>query len=106
MGYLIMNTLFYLLSIYLTSKVLLKVIGKPAAYVFGCLACIPFIAMPVIVSPINQSTATLSFLFWSSSLFLIFSYSQRDRPWKYWLSTVLLLCAFLTYEIILPLLVL
>ena len=106
MGYLIMNTLFYLLSIYLTSKVLLNVIGKSAAYVFGCLACIPFIAMPVIVSPINQSTATLSFLFWSSSLFLIFSYSQRGRPWKYWLSTVLLLCAFLTYEIILPLLVL
>jgi len=60
--------------------------------------------MPIIVSPINQLTATVSFLYWAISLSLLFNYCITKSKITYLLSYIFLLFGFLTYEVILPLL--
>lgn len=105
-GYLLINSLLYLVAIGICAKVLRGVISLPSAIIFSLFSAIPLIAMPVITSPINQSTATVSFLLWSLSLWSLWRFLQSGN-WKSWLWTyLLLLLAFLTYEVILPLLVL
>lgn len=105
-GYLLINSLIYLVAIGICAKVLREVINLPSAIIFSLFAAIPMIAMPVITSPINQSTATVSFLLWSLSLWSLWRFLQSGSR-KSWLWTYLfLLLAFLTYEVILPLLVL
>lgn len=105
-GYLLINSLIYLAGIGICAKVLRIVISLPSAIVFTLFAAIPLIAMPVITSPINQSTATVSFLLWSLSLLSLWRF-LLSGSWKSWLwAYLLLLLAFLTYEVILPLLVL
>lgn len=105
-GYLLINSLIYLSAIGICAKVLRGVINLPSAIIFTLFAAIPVIAMPVITSPINQSTATVSFLLWSLSLWSLWRFLQSGN-WKSWLwAYLLLLLAFLTYEVILPLLVL
>jgi hypothetical protein len=105
-GYLLINSLIYLAAIGICAKVLRVVISLPSAIIFALFSAIPLIAMPVITSPINQSTATVSFLLWSLSLWSLWRFLQSGN-WKSWLWTyLLLLLAFLTYEVILPLLVL
>jgi hypothetical protein len=105
-GYLLINSLIYIAAISICAKVLQRVINFSSAIIFALFAAIPMIAMPVITSPINQSTATVSFLLWSLSLWSLWRFLQSGN-WKSWLWTyLLLLLAFLTYEVILPLLVL
>jgi hypothetical protein len=60
--------------------------------------------MPVIVSPINQLTATVAFLYWAVSLHMVMKYCQSSSRYGYFFAYLFLLCGFLTYEIILPLL--
>lgn len=102
--YLVFNTFVYFLAIGITFRVIYKIAGGYPALVFAFLASIPMIAMPVIASPINQSTATVAFLYWALSLQLLFSYCQTKSKLSLGLSYALLLCGFLTYEVILPLL--
>lgn len=105
-AYLLINCLIYLTAIGLCAKVIHTITGFKSAITFFVFAAIPIIAMPVITSPINQSTATVSFLLWSSSLISLLSFIQTKRA-IYWVTTYgFLLLAFLTYEVILPLLVL
>lgn len=105
-GYLLINSLLYLAAVSICAIVLRGIINFPSAISFMLFAAIPMIAMPVITSPINQSTATASFLLWSLSLWSLWQFLQSGI-WKFWLWTyLLLLFAFLTYEVILPLLVL
>ena len=102
--YLIFNTFIYFLAIGITFSIIYQIAGWVPALVFAFLASIPMIAMPVIASPINQSTATVAFLYWAFSLQLLFSYCQTKSKVSFCLSYLLLLCGFLTYEVILPLL--
>lgn len=105
-GYLLVNSLVYLAAIGICTIVLRGVVNFSSAIIFTLFAAIPIIAMPVINSPINQSTATVSFLLWSLSLWNLWQF-LKSGIWKFWLWTyLLLLFAFLTYEVILPLLVL
>ena len=105
-GYLIINCLIYLSAIGLCAKVIHTLAGYKSAIAFFVFAAIPITAMPVITSPINQSTATVSFLLWSASLLSLLRFIQTKRA-IYWIATYgFLLLAFLTYEVILPLLVL
>ena len=105
-GYLLINSLMYLAAIAICAKVIARISHQGNAVIFALFAAIPIIAMPVITSPINQSTATVSFLLWSLSLASLWQFLQ-SRQTRYWLGAyVLLLLAFLTYEVILPLLVL
>jgi hypothetical protein len=105
-GYLWINSLVYLLAIGVCAKVMRQILSNSQAIIFVLFAAIPMIAMPVITSPINQSTATVSFLLWAYSLAALFSYLQSGKRFSWVLSYVLLLMAFFTYEVILPLLVL
>ena len=66
-GYLWINSLIYLLAIGVCAKVIRQLLNSNQAFIFILFAAIPMIAMPVITSPINQSTATVSFLLWSYS---------------------------------------
>jgi hypothetical protein len=105
-GYLLVNSLLYLLAIGLCAQVIKGISSCASATMFVLFAAVPMIAMPLITSPINQSTATLSFVFWALSLLSLWHFLQSSLL-KYWFLTyVLLLLAFLTYEVILPLLVL
>jgi hypothetical protein len=104
-GYLLINSLIYLAAIAICAKVIAHISHQGNAMIFALFAAIPIIAMPVITSPINQSTATVSFLLWSLSLASLWQFLQSGKT-RYWLGAyVLLLLAFLTYEVILPLLV-
>lgn len=105
-GYLIANSLIYFLAIALFAKIIDELCDHSAAIIFCALASIPIIAMPLIASPINQSTATVSFLLWSLSLHSLFKFIQKGDKRSYVASYLWLLLAFLTYEVILPLLVL
>lgn len=105
-GYLLLNSLFYLAAIALCAQVIKSISNLKCAIVFLLFAAIPIIAMPVITSPINQSTATVSFLLWSLSLQSLLRFLHTNHI-KHWIFTYgFLLLAFLTYEVILPLLVL
>lgn len=105
-GYLLVNSLLYLAALAICSKVIRNIRDISSAITFFLLAAVPIIAMPVITSPINQSTATLSFLLWALSLLSLFKFLQNQRK-CYWITAhLMLLTAFLTYEVILPLLAL
>lgn len=105
-AYLWVNSLIYVLSIGICAKVVRQLLNTTQAITLIVFAAIPIIAMPVITSPINQSTATVSFLLWSLSLAALFHYLQSGKRFSWVLSYCLLLMAFFTYEVILPLLVL
>lgn len=104
-GYLWINSLIYLLAIAVCTKVLRHLLSSGQAITFALFAAIPIIAMPVITSPINQSTATVSFVLWAFSFATLFHYLQTGKRRSWLLSYFLLLMAFFTYEVILPLLV-
>jgi hypothetical protein len=102
--YLLTNTVIYLAALGLSANIFtpfLRPLGRP---LFFLLAAAPCIAMPLIVSPINQLTATVAFLYWAISLKILL-HDAHKHQWLYsGLAYFFLLCGFLTYEIILPLL--
>jgi len=104
--YLIFNTVIYLSAIFITASAIKQLLEPFAKNVFITLASIPVIAMPIVVSPINQSTATIAFLFWALSLRFLQSYCDKKTLLSYGASYILLLASLLTYEVMLPLLVL
>jgi len=101
--YVITNTFIYLSALGLSARAFSTFLGPFARLNFYILAAVPCIAMPVISSPINQLTATVAFLYWAISLNLLVSYCKYGRYSSYFLSYLILLCAFLTYEIVFPL---
>lgn len=102
--YLISNSAIYLLAILVAGRAISPFINFSSQAIFIILAAVPCIAMPVIVSPINQLTATVAFLYWSFSLSLLIAQNQSRGRLSYFIAYFWLLCGFLTYEIILPLL--
>lgn len=102
--YLLTNSAIYLLALAITAKSFFPFLSRFSRQVFFLLAAVPFIAMPVIVSPINQLTATVAFLYWAISLSAILNFRLSGNKFNYFLAYFFLLCGFLTYEIILPLL--
>ena len=66
--YLITNTAIYLAALTLTVNAFAPFLRPFARSLFFILAVVPCIAMPLIVSPINQLTATVAFLYWAISL--------------------------------------
>jgi hypothetical protein len=102
--YLLTNSLIYLSALIVTSRTLHPFLSIYSRAVFVLLAAVPCIAMPLIVSPINQLTATVAFLYWAISLNLLIKHCQSRIHYWYFFTYFLLLCGFLTYEIILPLL--
>lgn len=102
--YLFTNTSIYIAALVLTAHAFKSMLSLRARQIFFILAAVPCIAMPLVVSPINQLTATLAFLYWAISLILIQKYSRTQEWFWYGLGYLSLLCGFLTYEIILPLL--
>lgn len=102
--YLIFNSSIYLLALVITSRILRSIIDIYQTSIFLFLSCVPMIALPVIVSPINQSTATFAFLYWALSLACLEGFCKTRAKPLYFFAYVLLLFGFLTYEVILPLL--
>lgn len=102
--YLITNCTIYFIALGIAAKSLTPFLNRFSLQVFFLLGAVPFIAMPVIVSPINQLTATVAFLYWAISLQAILKFRLSNHNLYYFLAYFFLLCGFLTYEIILPLL--
>jgi hypothetical protein len=102
--YLLTNSSIYLIALVITAKSFSPFLSRFSQQVFFLLAAVPFIAMPVIASPINQLTATVAFLYWAISLNAILKFRLSGNRFNYFLAYFFLLCGFLTYEIILPLL--
>jgi hypothetical protein len=102
--YLLTNSVIYLGALLITARTFAPILSPLSRLIFILLAAVPCIAMPVIVSPINQLTATVAFLYWSVSLYMVMKYCQSGNRYGYFFAYVFLLCGFLTYEIILPLL--
>ena len=65
--YLIVNTALYLGALFITAKTIKAFLSPFATAFFISLSSLPIIAMPIVVSPINQSTATKKSSFWYSS---------------------------------------
>ena len=104
--YLIFNTLLYLSAILLTASAIKQLLNPFTDNLFIALASIPVIAMPIVISPINQSTASLAFLFWALSLRFLLSYCYKKTLLSYGAAYILVLASLLTYEVMLPLLIL
>ena len=102
--YLYANTTIYLISILITAWVIHKLAGKIAALIFSYVAVIPFISMPLVVSPINLMDSTLAYLFWSISFYLLYKFCIKRSYIGYVISYLLLVFGFFTYEVFLPLL--
>jgi hypothetical protein len=103
--YLYFNTALLFASILITALVINRLVGQVSAMIFAFVATIPFISMPLVVSPINLTDSTLAYLFWSISFYLIYKYCETKSKVSYLTSYVLLVCGFFTYEVFLPLLV-
>jgi hypothetical protein len=82
-----------------------KMAGPVSAIIFAFVATIPFISMPLVVSPINLTDSTLAYLFWAISFYLTYRYCENKSRIAYLSSYFLLVCGFFTYEVFLPLLV-
>lgn len=104
--YLIVNTALYLGALFITAKTIKAFLSPFATAFFISLGSLPIIAMPIVVSPINQSTATLAFLLWATSLLQLKDFFLTKSKISYLLTYFLLLASLLTYEVMLPLLVL
>jgi hypothetical protein len=105
-GYLIANSIIYVGAVLITAHVLRSVIGLTAAIIFACLASFPEIAIPIIVSPVVQMTATASYLYWAISLYFICKAARTSSVIAWVIGYLFLMFSFLTYEVILPLLTL
>jgi hypothetical protein len=79
--YVLFNSLVYFLGVALVARILYKLLGLFSMYIFFGLCAIPTIAMPLIVSPINQLTATFSFLYWAISVWAIYKYAVNKSKW-------------------------
>jgi len=102
--YLYTNTVIYLAALGICTLAFKGFLRPSAQALFFLLAAVPCIAMPLIVSPINQLTATVAFLYWAISLNLLLIFDRKNQWLSYGFAYFFLLCGFLTYEIILPLL--
>lgn len=103
--YLYFNSALLFSSVLITAFVINKVVGRVSAIIFAYVAIIPFISMPLVVSPINLSDSTLAYLFWAISYYLLYRYCEKKSRIAYLCSYLLLVCGFFTYEVFLPLLV-
>jgi len=102
--YLLTNSAIYLGALLITARTFNPFLNLLSRLIFIVLAAAPCVAMPVIVSPINQLTATVAFLYWAASLHMVMKYCQSGSRYRYFFAYLFLLFGFLTYEIILPLL--
>lgn len=102
--YLVTNSAIYLGALLITARTFTSLLSPLSRLIFILLAAVPCIAMPVIASPINQLTATVAFLYWALSLQMVMKSCQSSNRYRYFFAYFFLLCGFLTYEIILPLL--
>ena len=105
-AYLAFNAAVYLLAISMVAVVVNRLLGVLPALVFWILAAVPIIAMPVLTSPINCLINNASFVLWASALLMLAQYCKTQRLHWYGLSYLCLALSLLTYEIVLPLLVL
>lgn len=105
-GYLALNAGLYLISLGLLSRVINRWLEEFSVLGFFALASIPIIAMPILVSPINCSVNNFSLLLWAISLLSLIKYCESGRLLFYFLSYLFLLLCLLTYEIILPMIIL
>jgi hypothetical protein len=104
-AYLAFNAAVYLVAISMVAVVINRLLGALPALGFWMLAAVPIIAMPVLTSPINCLINNTSFVLWASSLLMLAQYCKTHRLLWYGLSYLCLALSLLTYEIVLPLLV-
>lgn len=105
-AYLAFNAAVFLSGVGLLAVVVLRVLGVLPALGFFLLASVPIIAMPILASPINCLVNNCSFLFWAIALLSISQYCKSQRTVFYVASYLFLLISLLTYELVLPLMVL
>lgn len=105
-AYLAFNALVFLAGIGVLSIVVRRVLGDLSALGFFLLASVPIIAMPIVASPINCLVNNSSFLLWSLALLSLSQYCNTQRILFYCAAYLFLLLSLLTYELVLPLVVL
>jgi len=101
--YLLVNSLVFLFALYLIFRIVKNVAGDYAAFIFFYLSSAPIISLPIVASPINQSTATFALLYWAISLACLQQYCEKRLIRYYLLTYIFLFFGLLTYEVILPL---
>lgn len=105
-AYLAFNAAIFLSAVGLLAVVVFRVLGVLPALGFFLLASVPIIAMPIVASPINCLVNNSSFLFWAIALLSLSQYCKTQRILFYLASYISLFVSLLTYELVLPLVVL
>jgi hypothetical protein len=105
-AYLAFNAVVFLSGVSVLAVVVNRVLGTLPALGFFLLASVPIIAMPIVASPINCLVNNSSFLFWALALLSLSQYCKTQRILFYFASYLALLVSLLTYELVLPLVVL
>lgn len=105
-GYIALTLCCWLPAIAICVRSFGRAFGPVFAGVFTLLAFSPSMASTQIFNPGMQIVGTSTMLLWAASLGTIWRAAESSRPGRWLLaSNLLLACAFLIYELILPLLV-
>lgn len=104
--YLAFNAAVFLVALGILAIVVRRVLGDMPAIGFFLLASTPIIAMPIVASPINCLVNNSSFLLWALALLSLSQYCKTQRIVFYCATYLFLLLSLLTYELVLPLVVL
>lgn len=105
-AYLAFNAAVFLSGLGILALVVRRVLGNLPALGFFLLASVPIIAMPIVASPINCLVNNSSFLLWALALLSLSQYCKTQRIVFYCATYLFLLLSLLTYELVLPLVVL
>lgn len=105
-GYIAMTLCCWLPAIAICVRLFGRTFGPVFSGTFALLAFSPSMASTQIFNPGMQIVGTSTMLLWVASLWSIWRAAKSPRPGRWLLaSNLLLVCAFLIYELILPLLV-
>jgi len=104
-GYIIANLVMWLAGLIIIARVLLRFLSIRFVVIFLSLASFPSIASTVLFSVGMQLVGVASILFWAISLYLLDCHLTKQRYVYLIASYFFVLLSLLTYEIILPFLV-
>jgi hypothetical protein len=105
-AYLAFNAVVFLSGIGILAVVVFRLLGALPALGFFLLASVPIVAMPILASPINCLVNNSSFLLWAIAILSLSQYCKTQRIVFYYTTYLFLLLSLLTYELVLPLVVL
>lgn len=105
MLYICSHMVVWLLNIFFLFYIIKKTLDSNTAWIFAVLCSFPIFSSTVVFESIFFESLDMSIMFWSLSMCLLYKYIINNRIYNYLLGYLFLLLGLLSYELILPLLI-